>query len=129
MEAILRAEEDRRVHPPAASNGAIYGFLSELVAEGRLGGLVAQPDPRVEIYRGFGAQLAGQVASDLNYYRAVAAGLLEARAILGSVAVPAWAWPAEAGDSQLVLYFANTGGTLLRGETASPPAPASPDDR
>jgi len=128
MEAILRAEEDRRVHPPAASNGAIYGFLSELVAEGRLGGLVAQPDPRVEIYRAGDYFFHVSLMTKLN--RPLRRPEDRATEPRSGTRFEAWAWPAEAGDSQLVLYFASTGGTLLQGENGVAAGPGEfPGDR
>ena len=129
MEAILRAEEDRRVHPPAASNGAIYGFLSELVAEGRIGGLVAQPDPRVEIYRAGDYYFHVSLMTKLNRPLRLPPEDRSAEPRLGT-RFEAWAWPAEAGDSQLVLYFASTGGTLLQGENGVAAGPGEfPGDR
>jgi len=128
MESILRAEEARRLHPPASANDAIYGYLSELIAEGRLTGLTSIADPRVEIYR----------AGDYLFHVSLLTRLNRPlRVPQGSAAEPrfgarfeAWAWPAEPGDSQLVLYFASTGGTLLQGENGVASGPGDfPGDR
>ncbi len=118
MESILRAEEERRLHPPAAAsgpNGAIYGYLSELVAEGRLTGLAPQPDPRVEIYRAGDYLFHVSLLTKLNRPFRLPPQDRSSEPRFGA-RFEAWAWPAEPGDSQLVLYFASTGGTLLQGE-------------
>lgn len=123
MIAILRAEEERRLHPahPAAAGDAaapIYGYLSELIAEGRLTGLTAVPDSRIERYR------AGDYffhVSLLNKHNRAFRLPPENRAAEPRFGArfEAWGWPADPADSQLVLYFGSTSGTLLQGENGS----------
>jgi len=129
MESILRAEEERRLHPPAVSNGAIYGYLSELVAEGRLPGLTPLADPRVEIFRAGDYLFHVSLLTRLNRPLRLPPPDRAAEPRFGA-RFEAWAWPAEPGDSQLVLYFASTGGTLLQGENGIAAGPGDfPGDR
>lgn len=128
MESILRAEEERRLHPPAggssrgnssaAPTDQIYGYLSDLIAEGRLSGLTPVPDSRIERYRAggycFHVSLLNKDKRPIRLPPTDRA--TEPR--LG-VRFEAWGWPADPGDSQLVIYFASTSGTLLQGENGT----------
>ena len=132
MESILRAEEERRLHPPAGANGpngAIYAYLSGLLAEGRLQGLSPVADPRLEIYRAGDYFFHVSLLTRLNRPLRVPTDPGASEPRFGA-RFEAWAWPAEPGDSQLVLYFASTGGTLLQGENGMSAGPGDfPGDR
>ncbi|HET6163201.1 MAG TPA: hypothetical protein VFG37_06005 [Planctomycetota bacterium] len=129
MESILRAEEERRLHPPAGANGAIYAYLSGLLSEGRLQGLSPVSDPRLEIYRAGDYCFHVSLLTRLNRPLRVPSDPGTAEPRFGA-RFEAWAWPAEPGDSQLVLYFASTGGTLLQGENGMSAGPGDfPGDR
>jgi hypothetical protein len=124
MESILRAEEERRVHPasnPTSTSGAnsqIYGYLSELIAEGRLTGLTPVPDSRIERYRAGGYYFHVSLLNKLGHPFRTAPPDRSADLRFGA-RFEAWGWPADPADSQLVIYFGSTSGTLLQGENGS----------
>lgn len=134
MVAILKAEEERRLHPESgtgsgAGSGAagaaagdpsasIYGYLSELIAEGRLTGLVPAPDSRIERYRAGGYFFHVSLLNKHNRAFRLPPADRAAEPRFGA-RFEAWGWPADPSDSQLVLYFGSTSGTLLQGENGS----------
>jgi hypothetical protein len=125
MVAILRAEEERRLHPAGAPAGAsgdaaapIYGYLSELIAEGRLTGLTSVPDSRIERYRAGGYFFHVSLLNKHNRAFRLPPANRAAEPRFGA-RFEAWGWPADPADSQLVLYFGSTSGTLLQGENGS----------
>jgi hypothetical protein len=122
MVAILRAEEERRLHPASAAAGdasaSIYGYLSELIAEGRLTGLTPVPDSRIERYRAGGYFFHVSLLNKHNRAFRLPPADRAAEPRFGA-RFEAWGWPADPSDSQLVLYFGSTSGTLLQGENGT----------
>ena len=121
MVAILRAEEERRLHPAGATGDAaapIYGYLSELIAEGRLTGLTPVADSRIERYRAGGYFFHVSLLNKHNRAFRLPPPDRAAEPRFGA-RFEAWGWPADPSESQLVLYFASTSGTLLQGENGS----------
>jgi hypothetical protein len=122
MIAILRAEEERRLHPASGAAGdaaaPIYGYVSELIAEGRLTGLTAVPDSRLERYRAGGYFFHVSLLNKHNRAFRLPPADRAAEPRFGA-RFEAWGWPADPSDSQLVLYFASTSGALLQGENGS----------
>src|SRR6185295_560537 len=91
---ILRAEQERRIHPPGARDLPKHAYLSELIAENRIGDLVPVPDPRLEIYRSGDYLFHVSLLTRLNSPRRVppAEGNVEAQ--FGD-RFEVWAWPAD----------------------------------
>lgn len=115
MKQIVLAEEERRLHPPRGANGQIYGYLSELAADGALTGFEPVADLRLDLFRADGYLFHVSLLNRLNHPFRLPPADRAAEPRFG-VRFEAWAWPEDPEDTQLVLFFASTGGTLLQGE-------------
>jgi len=116
-ERILRAEEERRIRPPADAVRKPYDYLGTLVAERRIDGLapVAGGDRERFVAGGyvFHVRLLNKLGRPLP--RPPADG---SDGGLG-LDFELWAWPADAGDAALPLFFGSDAGYLLQGDNGA----------
>jgi hypothetical protein len=128
-ERILRAQRERRASPPPRATIAPYEYLSALVAEGRVDGLVpVDADPHRELFRAgaylFHVRLLNRLGRPLPRRPADPA----AEPGLGND-FELWAWPADPGAGVLPVLFASDAGYLLQGDNGSFAGPeARPED-
>ena len=127
-ERILRAERERRSRPPPRAAIAPYEYLSTLVAEGRVDGLVPVVDPNRELFRSgaylFHVRLLNRLGRPLPRRPADPSAEPE----LGND-FELWAWPAEPAAAVLPVLFASDAGYLLQGDNGTFAGPeARPED-
>lgn len=122
MQQILEAQEARREErqDDPVRGQAPYCFLSELIAEQRLGGpLEAAPDstPERELIVAAGYVFVVRL---IDQYGLRYTGP-EDRSDEPSIGqrYEAWAWPLAEDSVRLVIYFASSSGWLIQGENLS----------
>jgi len=117
-ERILRAEESRRLDPPADARLKPYEFLGALVSERRIDGLEPVASAERDLWRAGGYLFHVRLLNRLGRPIPRRPADSQAEPGLGSD-FELWAWPAERQDVVLALYFGSDAGFLLQGENGA----------
>jgi hypothetical protein len=123
---ILRAEEQRRLdlkklgasNPTGPTRYAPYEFLSGLVSEQRVDGLRAVAAGEREVFFADGYLFHVRLLNRLDRPLPRPSPELSLEPQLGEK-FELWAWPADADDVSLAVFFGSQGMLLLQGENGS----------
>ena len=112
-ESILRAEEQRRLAPPAKARFAPHEFLSALIDEGRLADFERVEGGGRELYRCGGYLFHVRLKNRLG--RPIAAPPAAPEPGIG-LDFELWAWPADPEETTAALFYGSQAGFLIQGD-------------